>query len=222
MNTKNLYYIALFLWLFTLSGLVYSSDDNFTSLPQEENYKTGTLYITWMGVIDNGEGDNCPHGPWGNLYVVVYLGDNDCPYYGKEISRFEGYHRKRVIEGPSSGKCPIGLYASDEWIDGDAMRMKLPIHNWSSSQKDEQITVYIYESDTKNIGRPTSHDLLYCGTIWKSNTLNNHLLSWSNRTPGRDAVRMAKKRGAQSWLKEVWSKGLTYSTPSIFIQFLSE
>jgi hypothetical protein len=53
-------------------------------------------YITWIGVIDNGEGDDWPHGPYGNLHIQLY----NCQE--KEVSH-------TIITGPSN----------NEWLDGD-------------------------------------------------------------------------------------------------------
>jgi hypothetical protein len=54
----------------------------------------GALYLTWVGVIDNGEGDGT-HGPLGNLHLKVY--------------KFGHQRLHTILEGPSSR----------EYLDGD-------------------------------------------------------------------------------------------------------
>ena len=31
----------------------------------------GDLVVQWAGVVDNGEGDNWPHGPFGSLHILI-------------------------------------------------------------------------------------------------------------------------------------------------------
>jgi len=61
------------------------------------SFVSNTLYIDWIGVIDNGEGDDWPHGPLGSLHATIWNSS------GRKVASF-------VIHGPTSG----------EWLDGDA------------------------------------------------------------------------------------------------------
>lgn len=141
-------------------------------------------YITWIGVIDNGEGDDWPHGPLGNLHLQLY----DCN--GREISH-------TIIEGPSN----------DEWLDGDQGNYCIYIGNPNCVYY-----VKIWESDGGSIYPGRADDMLYEGCP------NSPGLWYSGYRANNDACINAIRRGANSWVKEVWDSGITSGVPAVFIK----
>ena len=99
------------------------------------------LYLTWVGVVDNGEGDDWPHGPLGNLHLVLYNAQ------GKEYSH-------TILTGPSN----------NEFKDGDQASYSAYL-GWGTYS--QPIFVKIYESDPggKWLGR--SHDVLFEAWVTK-------------------------------------------------------
>jgi hypothetical protein len=164
---------------------------------QRMNY--GTLTITWVGVIDNGEGDSWPHGPKGSLHILIYSTNLGCP--GKQKS-YSNYIREVYLPGPTEG----------EWLDGDTQTYNLGLYNWTS--ENDCIVVFVYESDPGRIGR--AHDPLFCGTICRNNPPNTY---YSDGYPAnQDAINNCIKRGI-SWHRNHWISGLTGGIPSMFIRF---
>lgn len=161
------------------------------------NYSIGaqcnSYYLTWVGVIDNGEGDKWPHGPLGNLHIQLY----DCA--GKEVSH-------RVLTGPSDR----------EFLDGDQANYCLYIGNPECVNY-----VRIWESDGntwggidwKKVGFSNrKHDLLFEGVpaqagIW-----------YSSQAANQDARINAIRRGANSWVENVWTGGIREGVPKIFLE----
>jgi hypothetical protein len=125
------------------------------------------FYITWIGVIDNGEGDDWPHGPYGNLHLQLY----DCN--GNEVSH-------TIIEGPSK----------KEWLDGDQGYYRIYIGNinciyfvniWES---DKGSTMWMFgrKDDVLYQGVPDSPGIWYSGTAANAdarrNAINRGANSW--------------------------------------------
>jgi len=203
-------------FIILLFSFLNSKTINQFSVKEKTNYN-GSLYVKWAGVIDNGEGDDCPHGPWGNLYVAIYPMNNSsrCPNIYSDP-----YHSRTVMEGPSSGKCNYvvkKVKASDEWLDGDAMRMNFPVYNWRHNN--ETVIMVIFESDGSSWIAPNRrHDILFCHEISRRSTVNgSQVFSDENRKAHSDAVRNCKN-GRISWYRDVWSGGLRSGMPKIFVQ----
>jgi hypothetical protein len=166
----------------------------------------GTLEILWAGVIDNGEGDDRPHGPFGSLHVLIYPGTAGCP--GDQKS-YRGYLSHTYLPGPSKG----------EWRDGDAMQMRLPIHDWGSGYDD--ILVVVYESDPYRVGR--SHDMLFCYRVQHSATTGGYIvLGDTYRSAANDALWNCQRRGVPWLTDEVWNGGLGRGMPKMFLQLQTQ
>jgi hypothetical protein len=94
------------------------------------------LYLTWVGVVDNGEGDGM-HGPHGNLHVTLHNAR------GKKYESF-------IIEGPSRR----------EFLDGDQAWYNIFLGYLSPGNP--AIYVKIWESDP---GPFRGHDTLFEGWV---------------------------------------------------------
>jgi hypothetical protein len=181
----------------------------------------GKLRIKWTGVIDNAEGDNCPHGPTGKLYVIIYPGSANCPGNQKH---YNGYLKKTTLIGQTSGKfCTLGEYADREWLDGAAMQMNLPIYTWQFPN--EEILVVIYESDEPKYGVDEpfrESDMIFCYRISRESTINNlAVLGYTYRPAEDDAIINCRNIGI-TWYQDIWNGGLNKGIPSIFIQIITE
>lgn len=182
----------------------------------------GTLKIKWAGVIDNGEGDDCPHGPFGKLYVLIYPSHYNCPGSRKS---YNGYLKKKVLNGPSSGKyCKVSPYANYEWLDGDALQMETRIYNWV--HPNQEILVVIYESDGsewKGIPVPgRSHDMLFCYQVSRQATMNDYIVLGDRYRTAKDGPIINCRRSGITWHYDVWSNGLNRGIPKMFIQVTTE
>lgn len=169
--------------------------------PNFDNY--GYLTIQWAGVIDNGEGDDWPHGKLASLHVLIYPELRYCPGSRKSYS---DYLQHVYLNGPSNY----------EWEDGDAKRMDLCLFRWRSFN--DAVTIVVYESDPGGIGR--SHDELFCATIRRRGT-GDLLVVESHLQAAADAVRNCRWRGI-TWHEKVWSYGLNRAIPKMFLQFQTQ
>lgn len=148
------------------------------------------LYITWIGVIDNGEGDKWPHGPYGNLHLQLY----DCD--GREVDHF-------VLEGPSK----------KEFRDGDEAFYCIKINSGSCVNY-----IKIWESDTNKWGginwkaiARRKHDVLFSG-------VPNSPGIWESGRPAKDdAVRNVQRRGNIRWIDNV-SGNIRRGMPSLYVR----
>lgn len=171
-----------------------------------KDYDFGSLYIDWAGVIDNGEGDNWPHGPHGNFYVVIHDSGRDCSY--------SGYMSKSHFPGPDRSK--NGKY---EWLDGSSRTYNnFRIFNWRSNN--DYITVMVYESDS---GWGRNHDLIFCYEVSRRGTINRSIFGDSKRNAHDDAIINCRNRGV-TWhnhesIAPIWSRSLNRGIPKMFIQF---
>lgn len=180
-NNKFFYLIAVFIVIEI--QVVYSQCDKY--------------YIRWVGVVDNGEGDNWPHGPLGNLHIQLY----DCA--GKEISH-------KVLTGPSD----------NEFLDGDQAYYCIYIGTNECIRY-----VKIWESDGntligidwKKVGLSNrKHDMLFEGVPGKAG------IWYSAQTANSDARSNAIRRGANSWVQNVWPTGIHQGVPALFLEVSCE
>jgi hypothetical protein len=95
----------------------------------------GTAVLTLLDAVclDNGEGDTCPHGPFGSIYVDFFpqtephWPDGLEPPGAKDrcFRRPDDPSRcHRRLPGPHLGevRCPLSKPSTAEWLDGDTMR----------------------------------------------------------------------------------------------------
>lgn len=149
----------------------------------------GQLYIKWAGIIDNGEGDDCPHGPTSSLHVLIYPGTSDCPGNQKKYS---GFYKETMLRGPESRDfCPLFFFfpkPDREWLDGQDMQMDLSIYNWKYFN--EEVLLVIYEADPLFWKIPLrEHDMLFCYKVSRQGTLNNStVLGYVDRPAEDDAI----------------------------------
>lgn len=153
-------------------------------------------YLTWVGVIDNAEGDDWPHGPEGNLHIQLY------DKKGKEISH-------KILTGPSKNEFLDGdqqggycLYLGSSYI------YKIKI--WESD--DDKFKGVEFPGPSSWYGR--KHDIMFEG-IPKSAGFY-----YSQKAAKSDAIRNAKKRGASKWLKAkgLWNGTVSSGIPQMFIE----
>ena len=101
--------------------------------PSESAY--GSLVITWAGVIDNGEGDEPPHGPFGSLHVLIYEEDAGDPedqfQYPEPLSH-------AYLSGPTSAGGE-----KREWLDGDEKAFEnLEVFQWRKPDAAVRLLIY--------------------------------------------------------------------------------
>ena len=152
----------------------------------------GELTVKWAGVVDNAEGPGFPHGPYGNLHILIYDTNNGCPDKQKI---YPSPLRHIVLPGPS----PTGKKC--EWDDGDQTELdSLGLFEWRSEE--DKIVVFIYESDGKSHGKDWVHDPVFCQTIGRKETLSAVVFE-SPLKAGDHAIERAKQRNAEKWVERV-------------------
>ncbi len=127
-----------------------------------------------------------------------------------------------MLRGPESRDfCPdfdIFPEPDREWLDGDAMLMNLGVYEWKKG--DEEVILFIYESDPGGIGR--SHDMIACFRVSRLSTINNlSVISDDYRRAKDDAINNCRKRGITRH-KNIWSDGLNTGIPKMFLQIITE
>lgn len=173
---------------------------------------SGSLYITWMGVIDNEEQPGGFHGPLGNFHILVYPADTVCPGMSE---KFPQPVRSFVIRGPDKR----------EWDDGSEMSMKVEIYKWRN--EDDKVQIFIYESDPSFWIFRRKHDPVFCDIISRRGT-QAPVIFRSRYVSGKRPFKRAIKRGAMRWLKEKnLERGTGFSNELIsfsktFIEFHTE
>jgi len=185
--------------------------ENERSIDNNINSPYGELVVNWVGVIDNKEGKDGIHGPYGNIHALVYEADERC--YGHRSS-YPVPLRHVVLPGPSNTgqKC--------EWEDGDEITYdKLSIFKWRG--EGDSVKVFIYESDPNGeinvFGR--EHDPLFCSVINRHDTSPS--IHASDIYAETNAIESGKFR-ARMWtdkVKSIFENRLGQGIPSMFIQF---
>jgi hypothetical protein len=176
----------------------------------DNSSRYGELVVDWAGVIDNKEGKNGIHGPYGNFHILVY--DANRPCYGLKSS-YPVPLRHIVLPGPNN----TGHLC--EWEDGDQMDYdRLGLFQWRGER--DSVKVFIYESDPsrelpKLISR--KHDPVFCEVIDRYE--GDPKLYLSNIPAVTHVVGSGKNRSLP-WIdrvKSIWDKGLVSSMPSMFV-----
>jgi hypothetical protein len=177
----------------------------------DNSSKYGELVLDWAGVIDNKEGEDGIHGPYGNFHILIY--DASEPCYG-ERSSYPVPLRHIVLPGPNNtgNMC--------EWEDGDQMDYdRLGLFQWRGEE--DSVKVFIYESDPsrelpKLISR--KHDPVFCQVIDRKE--GEPGLFPSNVPAMRHTVVSGKNR-SRLWIdkvRSIWDKGLESDMPSMFVE----
>lgn len=180
----------------------------------------GSLVITWAGVIDNGEGDEPPHGPYGSLHVLVYEADvsdlEDRQQYPEPLSH-------AYLSGPTSAGGE-----KREWLDGDEKTFQnLELFQWR--KPDDAVTLLIYESDpstatfsfldsTFRLEMKRKHDRLFFARVSRTDTLGAPVtLSSANiRLAMGDALGNLGSAGTVSaWIEDVLARLRTDGTATM-------
>lgn len=147
------------------------------------------FYLTWVGVIDNGEGgEGRPHGPLGNLHIEVW-------WPGCKKAH-------RVLPGPTKR----------EFDDGDEMSYSDQFLGSTSGQHPICFRMKIWESDP---GPFRKHDVLFDQWITVTNTGG---LYHSQQQAASDAVGNARRRGGDQWAPSVWQGGIQPGIPKMFLR----
>jgi hypothetical protein len=123
------------------SGL-YRGENDANALPVASN----VLQICAVHVIDNGEGDNWPHGPHGNLYVDFFRPDEP-----RQLSP-DGADKRRIRE-PRLLRGPHRTHGeTDEWLDDEALLFwKYGIFRYDASgPASERVVMRVWESDSRS------------------------------------------------------------------------
>lgn len=100
-------------------------------------------------VVDNGEGDDPPHGPYGNLYWDVFGA------FEPLMASRDGAQRRRVAK-PRVLRGPHRTHGTnDEWIDDEVLTYaNAGLFRWGSAPGTEQaIAIRVWESDGSEDGR---------------------------------------------------------------------
>lgn len=177
----------------------------------ESSSKYGDLVLEWAGVIDNKEGKDGIHGPFGNFHILIY--DASKPCYGGRSS-YPVPLRHIVLPGPNNtgNRC--------EWDDGDQMNYdRLDLFQWRSQR--DSVKVFIYESDPsgelpKLISR--KHDPVFCRVIERNEGGPEFV---SSNIPAMRHTIVSGKTRSKLWIEKVrsiWNKGLESDMPSMFVE----
>jgi len=171
------------------------------------NAPFGELTVKWAGVVDNAEGTGFPHGPYGNLHILIYDSHDVCP---EKQKIYPSPLRHIVLPGPN----PTGKKC--EWDDGDQSKLdSLGLFEWRSN--DDKVVVFIYESDGKTHGKDWDHDPVFCQTVGRRETLKAAVFE-SNIKANDDAIERAMHRNAEQWLEIVLPNGLKQRVGKMFIE----
>ncbi len=106
----------------------------------------GVLELLAAHVLDNGEGEGWPHGPYGNLYWDVFKGDEPVAE-----SRDGAFRRRvqdpRVLRGPHRTHHDV-----DEWLDDEVlMYQNAGLFRWGTAPGTEQsLVLRVFESDFRS------------------------------------------------------------------------
>lgn len=124
-----------------------------------------TLELIKAIVRDNGEGDDWPHGPYGNIHVLIV--DENTPWPLHSDLKSNG-SVERWASGHLIGRFQLrgDTWTGDkyEWSD-DRCRtyINVGLYAYRALQNRRKLRVVAYESDAGGFGR--HHDLLLMGTI---------------------------------------------------------
>lgn len=171
----------------------------------------GELVIHWAGVIDNKEGKDGIHGPYGNFHVLVY--DAGEPCYGERRS-YPVPLRHLVLPGPNNTgqRC--------EWEDGDQQDYdRLGLFEWRGER--DSVKVFIYESDPSRelpnlISR--KHDPVFCRVVDKNQGGSELYLS---DIPAPNHAVVSGRNRSRLWIdkvRSIWDGGLEPNMPSMFVR----
>jgi hypothetical protein len=177
----------------------------------DNSSKYGELVIDWAGVIDNKEGEDGIHGPYGNFHIFVYNASEPC--YG-ESSSYPVPLRHIVLPGPNN----TGNLC--EWEDGDQMDYdRLGLFQWRGQR--DSVKVFIYESDPSG-ELPTlisrKHDPVFCQVI---NRVEGGPEFFSSKIPALRHTIISGKNRSKLWIdkvRSIWDKGLESDMPSMFVE----
>ena len=177
----------------------------------DNSSKYGELVVNWAGVIDNKEGRDGIHGPYGNFHILIY--DASSPCYG-ERSSYPVPLRHVVLPGPNNtgNMC--------EWADGDEKDYdRLGLFQWRNET--DSVKVFIYESDPSRelpslISR--KHDPVFCRVIDRNE--GGPEFFPSNIPAMRHTIVSGRYRSTH-WIdkvRSIWDRGLEAEMPSMFVQ----
>lgn len=201
---------------------------------QEECRSYGSLVITWAGVVDNGEGNDPPHGPIGSLHILVYEpgvpDPGDCFAYDAPLTHV-------YLSGPTSGGGD-----KREWLDGDEKTFEnLEVFRWR--KQNDAVSVLIYESDPSSatfhclgtdftVEMKRKHDRLFYTPVSRLDTVFSPLTlsSGTVRLALSDALQNVNSReSCKVWIQRVctltgwnmpaWEKPLDKAIPAMFVTF---
>lgn len=175
---------------------------------QDRSEDYGSLVITWAGVVDNGEGDDPPHGPIGSLHVLVYAAEVSDP--GDRFA-YDAPLAHVYLSGPTSGGG-----TKQEWLDGDEKEFEnLELFQWRGL--DDAVSVLVYESDPSSmrfhfldtefrVEMKRRHDRLFYATVSRPDTLSSPmtLSSGDIRFASADALHNVKGRESSGWIQRVY------------------
>jgi hypothetical protein len=118
--------------------------------------KYGSLVITEVCVVDNGQGMKGDHAPYSNLHVRVYDANEPIP------SKSSNY---------PTGMCPDKLLAGPDW-DGDKYEWldcrvngynDIFVFQWRN--EDDSVKILIFESDPSYELPNKEHNAIFCRVI---------------------------------------------------------
>jgi hypothetical protein len=157
------------------------------------------LYLTWLGVVDNGEGREPPHGPYGSLHISA-----------KSPTGFV-IIEDMVLGGPT--RTPKGTY---EFLDGDQANYSNLLVGTVGPGPYQGVRVKIWESDpTGGVPRwlaGRKNDVLFDAFVTQPGL-------WLGVRAHNDGVEDAAANGARAWVDQAWDRGMFFGMPAVFVWF---
>lgn len=157
--------------------------------PNFMNVRAGVLELVAARVRDNGEGDDWPHGPYGNLYID-FFGCNE------PLDRVPDGADRRRIAAPLQLRGPHRTHGTtDEWLDDEALFYSgAGIFDWGARTC---VTIRVYESDSNSedgnwLGR--RNDVLCLERVNRASTTGTLTLSCTKYTNGHPRIRQPGNR----------------------------
>jgi hypothetical protein len=143
----------------------YGSYVGLSDRPNTLAVDSNTLQVCGMYVSDNGEGNDWPHGPYGNLYVDFFSAT-------EPLASSADHADGRRISGPRQVRGPHRTHGTtDEWLDDEFQRYQdFGVLRWGTRSS---VVLRVWESDGSEDGSwGRRNDVLGMERVSKAATVN--------------------------------------------------